>query len=170
MLKIFNDMEPFFEDSYRRINVREYARLQKISAPTAATLLQQYSRENLLKMERERQYLFYTANKESHLFIDLAKIYWKTAFEKAGLLDFLEKELVSPLIILFGSLAKAEVTPTSDIDLAVFTATNKELSLHVFEKKLKRPIQLFLFHEKADVKNDELLNSILNGYRLRGAW
>ena len=36
---------PFFQDCYRRINVREYSRLMKISPPTASKLLSSYSQE-----------------------------------------------------------------------------------------------------------------------------
>ena len=54
MLKIIYILKPFFEDNYRRINVREYARLQKISPPTASKILEQMHKEKLLKKETER--------------------------------------------------------------------------------------------------------------------
>src|SRR3989338_495141 len=107
MLKIINDLRPFFEDNYRRINVREYARLLKISPPTASNLLHGYYEEGILKKEEEKQYIYYFANKENGLFIDLSRTYWKIQLEKAGMMNFFEKELMSPIIILFGSLSKA---------------------------------------------------------------
>ena len=170
MLKIFNDLKPFFEDNYRRINVREYARIQKISPPTASSLLQNYLKEGLLKKEEEKQYLYYFANKESSLFVDLSRIYWKVVLENSGFIKALSEKFISPVIILFGSLSKAEVKENSDIDMAVFTATRKELDLKEFERKLKRNIQLFIFKDREYIKNKELLNNILNGYRLRGNW
>ncbi len=170
MLKIFNSLKPFFEDCYRRINVREYARLRRISPPTASKLLQAYRREGLLKKEQERIYDYYFANKDSQLFMGLGRLYWRSVLEKAGLLDFFQKEFLSPLIILFGSLSKAETKPGSDIDIAVFTPTKKEIDVSKFEKKLKRKIQLFVFKDRDDVKNPELLNNMLNGYKLSGVW
>ena len=153
MLKIINSLMPFFEDNYRRINVREYARLLKISPPTASTLLGGYQKEGILKKEEEKQYFYYFANKESSLFIDLSRIYWKIQLEKAGMMDFFEKELISPVIILFGSLSKAEAKPDSDIDIAVFTSTKKDFNLKQFEKKLGRAVQLFMFQKMENIKN-----------------
>ena len=170
MLKIINYLRPFFEDNYRRVNVREYSRLLKISPPTASKLLQEYHKEGLLKKEEEKQYIYYFANKENSLFIDLSRIYWKMQLEKVGLMNFFEKELISPVIILFGSLSKAEAKPNSDIDIAVFTATKKGINLEQFGKKLNRSVQLFLFKKMEDVKNKELLKNILNGYILKGHW
>ncbi|MBU3940848.1 MAG: nucleotidyltransferase domain-containing protein [Nanoarchaeota archaeon] len=168
MLKIFNDLKPFFEDSYRRINVREYARIRKISPPTASTLLKNLENNNLLKKEKERIYIFYFANKDNDIFINLSRIYWKIQLKE--LTKYLEQKLTNPTIILFGSLSKAEIKENSDIDLAIFTKSEKKLDLKEFENKLKRKIQVFTFKEKENVKNKELLNNILNGFILSGSW
>ena len=165
MLKIIYNLHPFFEDCYRRINVREYAKLLKISPPTASKLLTNYHKEGLIGMRKERNYIFFFANKESKLFIDLSRIYWQNKLSE--LVSFLKKELVLPTIILFGSVAKAEVTKDSDIDIAVISR-KKELGLKLFEKKLKRKIQVFLFQSLKDIKNKELANNILNGCVLFG--
>ena len=168
MLKILNDLSLFFEDCYRRVNVREYARIRKISPPTASKLLEHYRKEALLKREEDRQFLYYFADKGSSIFSDLSRIYWNEH------LGELSKELsikfLYPVTILFGSLSKAEAKMDSDIDIAVFAPSEKKINLKEFEKKLKRNIQLFMFKAREDVKNKELLNSILNGYILEGKW
>jgi len=168
MLKILNNLIPFFKDNYRRINVREYARITGISPPSASKLLNNYKKEGLLKKEKEKNYIYYTANKESKIFIELSRIYWHTKIKESGLLEHLEKELINPLIILFGSFSKAEITQNSDIDIAIFTKTKKQANLEKFEKKLNRKIQAFQFTEKA--KNKELQNNIQNGFILEGSW
>jgi len=170
MLEIINSLKPFFEDNYRRINVREYARLQNISPPTASKLLEKLRKETLLRKEIEKQYIYYYANKDSKLFIDFSRIYWKIRLEKKGLVDYLEKELLSPIIILFGSLAKAEVRKDSDLDLAIFSVTNKQIKLEKYEKLLKRNIQIFIFNKRENIKSKELLNNVLNGYKIKGKW
>lgn len=170
MLKIIYTLKPFFEDNYRRINVREYARVIKVTPPTASKLLENYRKEGLLKREKEKQYIYYFANKESVLFLDLLRIYWKYKFEKIGLIKFFEESSLNPLIILFGSLSKAEAKIDSDVDIAIFTSTKKSVKLESFEKKLKRTIHLFSFKNKGDVKSPELLNNILNGYLIMGHW
>ena len=169
MLNIFNGLKPFFKDNYRRISVREYARLKRISPPTASKLLEDYKRKGVLKKEREKQYIYYSADRESRLFIELSRVYWRLKLERAGLIELLENEFLNPVAILFGSLSKAEAKKDSDIDIAVFAASKKRVNLGRIEKKLKRKIQVFVFKDR-DVKNRELLNNILNGFIICGSW
>jgi predicted nucleotidyltransferase len=168
MLEIFNTLKPFFEDNYRRINVREYSRIQKISPPTASKILAELNKRGILKREQDKQFIYYYADKDSDLFIDMQKIYYKKLIKEAGLIDFFEKELLNPVIFLFGSLSKAEAKKDSDIDLAIFTSTKKEVDIKKYEKLLKRKIQLFIFKDKEELKIKELLNNILNGYKIAG--
>ena len=169
MLKIFNRFKKFFEDCYRQINVREYARLQKMTPPTASKLLGYYHKEDLLKKRIERRYFFYRANKENKVFIDLSRIYWRVLLEKSGLIEYLNCELNYPTIILFGSLSKAENRKESDIDIVIFSDNKKKkIFLEKFEKKIKRKIQVFRFSLLRDIKNEDLRNNILNGYILSG--
>ena len=165
MLNIINNLRPFMEDCYRRINVREYSRLMKISPPSASKMLFNYHKEELLLIEKDRNYIFYYANKNNKIFIDLSRIYWK--IKLSPLINFLEQNLTNPTIILFGSLSKAETKEDSDIDLCVL-GHKKELNLKNFEKNLKRKIQLFFFSSIEDIKNKELANNIINGYLLNG--
>ena len=169
MLKIIDSLQAFFNDNYKRIHVREYARLQKISPPTASKLLKKFNKEKLLKQETDKQYIYYYANKDSELFMDFSRIYWKIALKDSGLIDYFIQETLSPVIILYGSLSKAEVKQDSDIDLAIFTVTKKELNIEKYEKRLKRKIQLMVFKD-IDGANKELRNNILNGYRIEGYW
>lgn len=170
MLEIINNLEPFFKDNYRRINIREYARIRKISPPYASKLLKMFEKENLLTKEKERNYIYYVTNKHSQTFIQLSRMYWQILFKKIGLIDYLEKELINPIIILFGSFSKAEIKEGSDIDITIFTISKKKINLEKFEKKLDRKIQLFVFNKREDIKNRELLNDILNGFILSGEW
>jgi predicted nucleotidyltransferase len=165
MLSIVNNLKPFIEDCYRRINVREYSRLMKVSPPTASKILSEFNKEELLSMEKDRNYIFYYANKNSDIFTDLSRIYWKGKLN--ALISFLDENLTSPGIILFGSLSKSETKENSDIDLCVI-GHKKELNLKNFENNLKRRIQLFFFDSVEDIKNKELANNIINGHILNG--
>ena len=59
MLKIFNDLEPFIEECYKEIGVREYSRIIKISAPTASKILKNFESEGLLKKRLDKGYLLF---------------------------------------------------------------------------------------------------------------
>lgn len=165
MLKIINNLKPFFENCYARISVRQYARLMKITPPTASTLLKSYEKEGLLIREKDRNYIMFCANKENQVFIDLSRIYWRHMFKE--MLDFLSEKLTNPAIILFGSLSKAETKQDSDIDIAII-ANENEIDLSQFREKLRREIQDFWFKSLKDEKNKELINNIINGYVLLG--
>jgi predicted nucleotidyltransferase len=164
MLEIINNLAPFFEDCYRRISVREYAKIIDISPPTASKILMEYNKEGLLKKQEDRNYLFFFADKESRTFIELSRIYWGNKLREVT--EYIEKIAVNPAIILFGSLSKAETTPNSDIDLAII-AHKKELDIKDFEKKLKREFQVFWFDSFNRI-SEELKDNILNGYVLSG--
>ncbi len=103
MLKIFYDMEPFFNNHARRINVREYARLRSITPPTASKLLSEMHNEGLLEREKERNYIFYLANKKNPLFANLSQLYFMT--EK----KMKEKEPVRSAAVIIGSFSKSEL-------------------------------------------------------------
>lgn len=170
MLTIITDLKPFLEDNYRRINVREYARLLKISPPTASKTLDGYHKSNLLNRIKDQLSIFYFANRDNKTFIDLSRIYWRERLEKIGFLEVIKKGFTISLVILFGSCAKGEVSPQSDIDIVIITPIKKEINLKDFEKQLNRKIQIFFFRSKEEIKNKELLNNILNGYILEGSW
>ena len=145
--------------------MREYALIRRISPPTASKLLSQYYKEGILRRTRYKNYLLFYANHQSRVFIDLSRMYWRDRL--IGLVSALEKKLNNPTIVLFGSLSKGEAKSDSDIDLAIF-AQKKDFDYLVFERKIKRKIQVFWFKSVRDVKNVNLLNSFINGYLLSG--
>ena len=96
---------------------------------------------------------------------DLSRIYWK--LKLGNLIDYLNNNLTSPTIILFGSLSKAEAKIDSDIDICIL-GHKKDIHLNKFESNLKRKIQLFFFSSLENISNKELANNIINGYILEG--
>ena len=93
--------------------------------------------------------------------------YYLEKLAKSGLIDFLAKELAASAIILFGSFRKGESEQSSDIDLFIECAKEKELDLKKYEKFLGHKIQLFT-KPKITLLPDRLLNNIVNGIKLKG--
>ena len=131
MLKILNNLAPFFDDCYRRISVREYAKLTGISPPTASKLLISYHKEGLLVKEEDRNYLFFQVNRESKLMKGLSRVYWNEKLK--DLINVIEEELFPDALVLFGSLSKLETKKESDIDILVITKSKKKINLERFE-------------------------------------
>ncbi|HLF54413.1 MAG TPA: nucleotidyltransferase domain-containing protein [Candidatus Nanoarchaeia archaeon] len=163
MLEIINNLAVFFEDCYRWISVREYAGIIQVSPPTASSLLKNYAKEGYLRSRAERRHLFFQLNNENSEVVDLSRIYWKSRLQETC--RALEKQMIDA-IVLFGSLAKAEATEKSDIDLAVFSTEKPEIDLA--QKKLRRTINIHWFTSLHAVKNKHLLNNIINGAIIRG--
>jgi predicted nucleotidyltransferase len=163
MLNIFNNLAVFFEDCYREVNVREYAKLIKVSPPTASTILKSLEKEGLLKLREERRNNLYCAIRENSLFIDLSKAYWRQKL--AGLTSEISEKINYDTIILFGSLVKGEATANSDMDIYL-NSSHKNINLDKFEKNLKRKIQL---HFREELSNQQLKKNIERGLLLNGA-
>ncbi len=165
MLKIFNNLKPFFEDCYREFSVREYAKIVGLSPPTASKLLKEYSEEGFLNKREERNLLLFSVNRESLELRNLSGIYWREKLKE--LIKKLDKDYYLPSIVLFGSLSKLEVNGDSDIDLIILSNFDKKSDLSIFEKRLKRKIQLFCY-DSIDKIPKNLRNNILNGHILKG--
>ncbi len=161
MLKIFDELNPFFADVYREVSVRQYALLAKISPPTASKQLKQYGKEELLLSNKKGVYIYFRANRESFLFKQLARLYWYSVL--LPLTKKIHEEIAYQRIILFGSLIKAENTLKSDVDLYVENEARK-IDVSPIEKILKRTVQLHFINA---MKNKNLKSNIENGVVIR---
>ena len=156
MLKIFNELSPFFEDVYREISVREYARITKISPPTASKLLLNYQKEGILLIRKQGIYILFRAN-NNNLFKDLARAYWRNKLSE--LFKQIHDQFLFKKIILFGSIEKQENKKDSDIDLFV-DIPKKIINIQKIENLLNRKIQLYF---KEALNNKHLNENIKKG-------
>ncbi len=166
-------LQPFIENPFNEFHVREIARILKISPTTAGKCLESLKKEDYLLKKKERGHLLYRANTESENYKELKTYYNIRKIKKSGVVDFLIKEFNYPeAIILFGSYAKAENTPVSDIDIFILSEAKKEPDLALLEKRIGCKIQLFTANRKKFnqmlKESKELLNNILNGKILYG--
>ncbi len=166
MLDILNKLEPFFEEGYRSISVREYAGLVRVSPPTASKILKRFAKDGYLEQRAERRHLIFTLRTNNEEVVDLNKLYWKQKLQKLS--QEFQAKLTGAGGILFGSLAKAEAKSDSDIDLAIFAPEKKTMDIKHFEKSLGRKISVYWFKSLSEVKNEHLRNNILNGVLLFG--
>ncbi len=122
-------------------------------------------KEGLVKKEKINIYYSYKANKT-----DRFKLYKKVnlllRLHDSGLVKFLEEKLSPNAIVLFGSASRGEDIEKSDIDLCILAA-EEELNLKIFEKELKRKINLF-FESSFNEIPLELKNNLINGIILSG--
>jgi len=170
-----NLLKYFVKEPERKFYVRELAKLTKKSPTTISKHLSTFRSKNLLISRREYNHLLFKANTENPLFKTIKLYYNLRNLREIGLIDYLNKEFNHPeAIILFGSFARAEDIPKSDIDILIITQIKRHINLSTFEKKLEHKIQLFLYSKKEinkmKFKNKELINNFVNGIILEGYW
>ncbi len=169
MLKELNILKSFFEEPIREFNVREMARIIRISPATASKDLKSLMKSGILKGRKERTATLYRANLESDLYRDLKVFYNVRKIRESGLLEALDSFYLKPAVVLFGSAAFGMDTETSDFDLVVVSENTKEFrDLKNFEQRIKREIQLFVVNEIKDLRNGHLINNVLNGVVIQG--
>ena len=169
MFKELNTIGIFLEEPTREFNIREAARILKISPATASKELKKFVKKGLLTGRNERMLSLYKANLENDLYKDLKIFYTMRKIKDCGLLEALNRFYLKPTIVLFGSSAFGVDTETSDLDFLVISENTKEFSeLKKFEMKLKRKMQFFIVKDIRNLKNRHLINNILNGIIIQG--
>ena len=169
MFKKLNTLKVFFEKPTTEFNVRELARILKIAPATASKELKNFVKQGLLKERKERILNLYKANLENSLYADLKVFYNLRRIKDSGLIDSLNKFYLKPTIVLYGSFASGLDTETSDIDLLIISENIKQFPEQgKFEKKLKHPIHIFPVKHIRDLKNEHLINNVLNGITIQG--
>ncbi|MEA3378370.1 MAG: nucleotidyltransferase domain-containing protein, partial [Nanoarchaeota archaeon] len=145
MFKELNIMKIFLEEPTREFNVREVARILKISPATASKKLKNLMEKELLKERKERLYNLYKADIENEYYKDVKIFYNVRKIKNYGLVNSLNKFYLMPNIILFGSCAWGMDTKDSDMDLLIISEKKKEFPyLKKFEKRLNRRLHLFI--------------------------
>ncbi len=169
MFKELNYLQIFLEEPTRKFNVREAARILKITPATSSKLLKAFAAKGILRHEKERIYDLYSANIESRTYRDVKVYYNLLKIRNSGLIKVLDEFYIKPTIILFGSAATGYDTSKSDFDLVIISEKKKEFpKREEFEKKLHRPLQIFAVSHLRDLKNQHLINNVLNGIVLEG--
>lgn len=160
--------EHFFINPNSKLRVREIERLLSLPLPSVIKYCKELEEEGLLIIDKIGNVSFYTANKTHPNFLLEKKLYNIKSLYECGLIEFLKSELSNPSIIVFGSYSKGEDREESDIDLYIQTPSKKEVKLNKFEDKLKRKIQIFRHNHIREIKNNDLINNIINGIILNG--
>jgi predicted nucleotidyltransferase len=169
MFKELNILKIFFEEPNREFNVREVARILKISPATASKELKLLSKKDLLNRRKQKVFDFYKSNLESNYYRDLKTYYNIRKIRESGLFDSLNKFYLKPTVILFGSAANGMDTESSDFDLLVISEKTKEFDeVKKFEIKINRKLQIFAVKDIKMLKNKHLINNVLNGITLQG--
>lgn len=169
MFKEMNILKLFFESPEREFNVREVARIARITPATASKRLKELKGRGILRHRKERILDLYKADLESDAYRDLKVYYTIRKLKESGFIEALNQLYLKPTIVLFGSASAGLDTETSDIDILILSETKKDMQgIEKYEKKINRKIQIFIQKDVKEIKNEHLINNILGGITLQG--
>src|SRR3989338_8766749 len=100
MFKELNIMKLFFESPTREFNVREIARILKISPATASKELKMLEKKVLLKSKTQKTFNFYKADMENDSYRDLKMYYNIRKIKDSGMIESLNKFYLKPTIVM----------------------------------------------------------------------
>ena len=160
----------FFADESRRFYINEMARLVGTTQGTCRRELNKLVDMGLLITSREGNLQFYHVNKKNPIYREFKTIIQKTIGIEALLKDALERVEGINFAFVFGSYAKKEFKPESDIDMAVVGDVKEELLLKILkniEKTIGREINYHLYtgkEFKEKIKANSFVRNIIKDY------
>lgn len=162
--------ELFFRESLRRWHFEDLLRESGLSRERVSHFLKIFVKERFIKRIKPRGKMpFYIANRESAHFRAEKKLFGFKLLESSGLIEHLNSLEGVKTAIVFGSFARGDWNKSSDVDLFTFGNVT-EFDKGLFERKLKREIQLFSFEHAADVKKEldsKLVPNIVSGINIK---
>lgn len=160
----------FFADEDRRLYINQMARLVGTTQGTCRRELNKLVDMGLLTTSREGNLQFYLVNKKNPLYREFKTIIQKTIGIEALLKDALERVAGISFAFIFGSYAKKEFKPESDIDMAVVGDVKEELLMKILkniEKTIGREVSYHLYtgkEFKEKVKANSFVRNIIKDY------
>ena len=159
-------VEIFIDFPLKDFSIRGIARHLKLSHATVLKYMDDLEKGGFIRKKEVTLYPTYFANTENKKYKFYKKNRLIFRIMESGLIDYIQKETLPSVVILFGSGAKATFTVKSDIDVFV-EASEVKIDTIAYEKKLKHKINL-LFEQNMNNLSKELRNNIMNGDILYG--
>lgn len=108
-----------FSDPGRSLHLRELARLSGLAVGTIQREVAHLRETGLVRQQRDGNRLYFSANVENPILSELRGIVLKTTGLRGQIEDALQGLEGIKLAFVYGSFAKGEARPASDVDLMV---------------------------------------------------
>ncbi|MBL7160045.1 MAG: nucleotidyltransferase domain-containing protein [Candidatus Aenigmarchaeota archaeon] len=145
---LFNVLGIFFREPFRKFYLREAAKKAKVSTQTAKLQLDWLAKNGFLKREKLGNLYLFRANYGSQKFRHFKIAFNIFELEKTGLVEYLKSKYEINSLVVFGSFAKGEDTPESDIDILLITNSKQKPDMINYIKKMKKDISLLQYSYK----------------------
>ena len=159
----------FFNQTLRRWHFEAILKESGISRERTHHFLKELCKEKLITRVKKRGKMpYYIANRESAKFRSEKKLYGLQMLEESGLFESLNTCKGIKTAILFGSFARGDWNKSSDIDLFIY-GDDTEFQKEIFERKLHREIQLFVYQTKDEISKNldpTVIPNIIKGFHI----
>jgi len=161
----------FLDDPYREFHLREAAELADVSPSTAKRFLDFYEANGFLVKERKANLALFRADLEDNSFRLMKAALF--LFKARPLTDFMAEEYAGSSVVLYGSCARGEDGPESDVDILIVGRRAEKTDLTRFEGALGRRINTVAFdpqewEEKAEEDRAFYERVLVDGIVLSG--
>lgn len=163
---VLKSLSFFVNYPYRKVHLREFSRILKISPNTANRFLDLFLKEGFLTEKRVANLRYFQANLDSLTFREIKKTFLLKKIEDSRILKDLEK--VSSSVVIFGSSAKGTNDEKSDIDLVIISSKKEEVKkiLNKYQKRFSVDLSYHLFTKlewkKQKEENRAFYEDVLN--------
>jgi predicted nucleotidyltransferase len=160
----------FFADEGRRFYINEMARLVNTTQGTCRRELNKLVDMGVLTTKKEGNLLYYQVNKQTPLYREFSAIIQKTIGIEAKLKSSLQGFKGISYAFIFGSYAKREFKPESDIDVVIIGIIEEDSLIKVFkdvEKAIGREINYHIYTGKEfknKLRTDSFIRNIVKNY------
>ena len=157
----------FFNESLRHWHFEVLKKSTNMSRERLHHYLKELQKENFIqKIKPKGKMPYYITNRNSSKFRKEKCIYGLKMLQE--LFEHLTNCEGIKTAILFGSFARGDWSKSSDIDLFIY-GVDKEFEKGMFEKKLKREIQVFIYNNPTTMKKEldqNLIPNIVKGFHI----
>jgi predicted nucleotidyltransferase len=160
----------FFANEGRRFYINEMARLVNTTQGTCRRELNKLVDMGMLTAMKEGNLLYYQVNKQNPLYREFSAIIQKTIGIEAKLKNALQGFKGISYAFIFGSYAKREFKPESDIDVVIIGIIGEDSLIKVFkdvERAIGREINYHIYTEKEfknKLRTDSFIKNIIKNH------
>ena len=176
----YNILKLFYKNKKIRLHFREIARQTSLHEPSAARILKQLEKENLLQSEKQGNLKIFSLKdiKPAYTVLtlfDIEKYERLPHIRKTAIKHYLNALPQQPVFaLLFGSTAKENFREDSDIDILLVTNTPIDTKKAEYEADAQSAMKISTFQmtyksfiQELKLKNDPVIQSAMHtGYPL----
>jgi len=139
----FRVLTVFFHDPYREFHLREVAKDAEVGPSTAKRFLDFYEANGFVVKGRRANLVLFRGNLENHGFRFTKLGFFM--FRAKPLFDLLREAYPFSSVVLYGSCARGEDSPESDIDLLIVGRGVERSDLSKYEAMMGRRITVLVY-------------------------